>query len=346
MKTIRVGIVGAGQNACKTHIPNLQALEGVEIVEVANRSAESAQKVADRFKIPRVRADWRDVVQSSAVDAVVIGTWPYLHCEATCLALQSGKHVLCEARMAMDEAEARKMLKVSRENPQCVAQLVPSPFTLRVDKTVRDYLGRKKLGKPLYFHFDYQPGSPAAPGAGTLHWRRDIQYTGKNVMVLGIAYESVLRWFGAAEWVSASARIFNDAAINPETGRQERIKVPDYLSVQMQLKNGMMGSFLISEAGLRADPPSFKIFGDRGTLQYRFAVDGELQYGTREDGEKKIVDIPPEDAGRWRVEEEFVNAIRGKEKTTYTTFETGLEYMRFTEAVDKSYKNDGARIAL
>ena len=38
----------------------------------------------------------------------------------------------------------------------------------------------------------------------------------------------------------------------------------------------------------------------------------------------------------WRVEEEFVNAIRGKEKVTRTSFEEGVRYMEFTDAVTKS----------
>jgi predicted dehydrogenase len=38
----------------------------------------------------------------------------------------------------------------------------------------------------------------------------------------------------------------------------------------------------------------------------------------------------------WRVEEEFVNAIRGREKVSRTTFEDGVRYMEFTEAVARS----------
>ena len=38
----------------------------------------------------------------------------------------------------------------------------------------------------------------------------------------------------------------------------------------------------------------------------------------------------------WRVEEEFVNAIRGREKVTRTTFTDGVLYMEFTDAVTKS----------
>jgi predicted dehydrogenase len=38
----------------------------------------------------------------------------------------------------------------------------------------------------------------------------------------------------------------------------------------------------------------------------------------------------------WRVEEEFVNAIRGREKVTHTNLEDGVRYMEFTDAVTKS----------
>jgi predicted dehydrogenase len=91
---IRVGIIGAGQNTRKMHIPKLMQIPGVKIIEVANRSMESGKKVADEFGIPVVRSDWKEVVESQDIDAVVIGTWPYLHCPASCLALESGKHVL------------------------------------------------------------------------------------------------------------------------------------------------------------------------------------------------------------------------------------------------------------
>jgi len=98
---IRVGFIGAGANSRKFHVPNLKAQPGVELVAVANRSKESGERVAKEFGIARVHADWREIIQAKDIDAVCIGTWPYTHCEMTLAALDAGKHVLCEARMAM-----------------------------------------------------------------------------------------------------------------------------------------------------------------------------------------------------------------------------------------------------
>ena len=57
--------------------------------------------------------------------------------EMTIAALAAGKHVLCEARMAMNAAEGRRMLEASRKAPQLIAQLVPAPHTLEVDRQLK-----------------------------------------------------------------------------------------------------------------------------------------------------------------------------------------------------------------
>ena len=106
---VRIGFIGAGENTQKIHIPKLQAIPGVTLAEVANRTLASGERVASKYNIQRVRSSWQDLLKSTDIDAVVIGTWPYLHCVATCTALKNKKHVLCEARMAMNLTEAQEI---------------------------------------------------------------------------------------------------------------------------------------------------------------------------------------------------------------------------------------------
>ena len=103
---LRIGIIGAGGNTCLRHIPGFQGIEGVEVVSVCNRSEASGKKVAEEFGIPKVVSDWKAIIEDPEVDAVMIGTWPNMHAEATIGALQAGKHVLTEARMARNLEEA------------------------------------------------------------------------------------------------------------------------------------------------------------------------------------------------------------------------------------------------
>lgn len=336
---LRIGIIGAGQNTKKLHLPKLQAIAGVEIREVANRNLTSAQAVADEFNIPIVRSSWQEVAQSPDLDAIVIGTWPYLHCPATCLSLESGKHVLCEARMAMNQAEAEKMFKTSQRFPELTAQLVPAPFSLHADSLIKKMIADGEIGKVMHFQVTYH--SPA-PLSKELHWRRNKNFSGMNVMALGIIYESLLRWLPSAKSVKAEAQIFNTSAI--DNGKPVQIEIPDYLSVQITLANDIPGTFLISETGTSAETPQVKIYGDQGTLTLELIPDGKLWITSA--AQEKLVSIAEEMKASWQVEEEFVNSISNKTPFTHTSFATGLAYMKFTEAVYRSYKNNGTRVPL
>jgi predicted dehydrogenase len=127
---LRIGIVGAGQITRMKHLPGFRALDGVRLMGVCNRRRDSAARVAREFDIPRVYGNWEELISDKEIDAVVIGAWPYLHCSVTLAALDSGKHVLTQARMAMNAREAQRMLDRAKECPSLTAMVVPSPYGL------------------------------------------------------------------------------------------------------------------------------------------------------------------------------------------------------------------------
>src|SRR5437762_13284698 len=145
-KIVRVGLIGAGANTRTRHIPGLRALPDVEIVAVCNRRPESTAAVAREFGIPRVAERWQDVIADHDIGAVVIGTWPYLHCPITLAALEAGKHVLTEARLSLNAAEAHRMLAASRKYSNLVTQVVPSPYGLKGHDVMAELLGAGYLG--------------------------------------------------------------------------------------------------------------------------------------------------------------------------------------------------------
>ena len=73
---VRIGIIGAGGNTRTRHIPGFQAIPGVEVVAVCNRTKASGEKVAREFAIPRVAESWKEIVDAPDIDAICIGTWP------------------------------------------------------------------------------------------------------------------------------------------------------------------------------------------------------------------------------------------------------------------------------
>ena len=332
-KTIRVGFVGAGANTRKHHLPKLKAQPGVELVAVANRSKESGDRVAREFGIGRVHDDWQEIVEAPDIDAVCIGTWPYMHSVMSIAALERGKHVLCEARMAMNAGEGRRMLEASRKAPHLIAQLVPAPHTLEVDATIQTLLGEGFVGEVLAIELQASGGRFVEPDA-PLTWRQDVGLSGHNILNMGIWYEAMMRWLGPAQRVTAMSKVAVPRR-QDGTGAPHDVRVPDHVDILAQFRGGAVGHLRFSSVTGLAPASEAWIFGSEGTL--RLEADAlRLTGGRRGESALREIPVPPRTRIGWRVEEEFVNAIRGREKIARTSFEDGVRYMEFTDAVTRS----------
>lgn len=332
-RNVRIGLVGAGGNMRAKHIPGFQAIEGVEIVSVANRSRESAERVAAEFDIPKVYDTWAELVDAGDTDAICIGTWPYVHCAVTLSALECNKHVLCEARMAMNAHEARIMLDAARNNPHLVAQVVPAPMTLELDRTISDLIAEGYLGELLAVEIR-ATSREFVDRKSALTWRQDAELSGCSALALGIYYEIMMRWVGPAVCVAAMTRVHVPYRKNAD-GRLRAVTVPDHIEVLCELASGAIARLNFSAVTGLGPSNEAWLFGSEGTL--RVNLDAKTVFGgKRGDAELGEIPIPPEKRGGWRVEEEFVNSIRGKEAVRLTRFEDGVRYMEFTEAVARA----------
>lgn len=74
---------------------------------------------------------------SADIDAVYIASPNALHCEQTCLFLESGKHVLCEKPLCSNLPEAQKMVETARQNGVLLMEAMKTP-------TLPNYLSLKK----------------------------------------------------------------------------------------------------------------------------------------------------------------------------------------------------------
>jgi predicted dehydrogenase len=337
-KTIRVGLIGAGGNTKAFHIPGFKKQAGVEIVAVANRSRESSQRVADEFAIPKTHDHWQALLEDANIDAVCIGTWPYVHAPMTIAALKAGKHVLCEARMAMDHEEARAMLAASLCHPALTAQIVPAPHTLAFDRCIIEMIASGYIGELISIDARIAAARNYPDGSAQQHWRHNRVFSGDNIMSMGIWYEAMMRWVGPARSVMAVGqsvvRHRRDAS-----GRRVPMEIPDHIDVIGAMAQGGQMRFNVSAVlGHAPDVADVHIFGTDGTIRLRQPIKGGMALfaGKRGMAELEPVEVDPAKRGGWRVEEEFVNAIRGKEPVTHTDFATGVKYMEWTTAVSRS----------
>lgn len=340
---IRIGVVGAGGIFRRRHLPNLTDFGDASVVAVANRTEESARDVVSEFDLDAsVHDDPYDVIENDGVDAVMVGTWPYRHREYGLAALDAGKHTFVQARMARDVGEARDLYDESAET-DLVTQICPSPYALEAGGYFGDLVADGYLGDVYRIHACSHSGSRLDPDA-PLAWREVARYQGVNALAVAIVVEWVHRWFGHAETVAARQATHVEERPLPEgegegTGRVER---PNVVHVNARMENGAAANFAFSNV-TRAAPGTNRVeaHGSDGTLVYELGSDRIL---AAEDGEDELSELAvPDDArDEWTVERDFVDAIRGeRDDPPIATFEEGLRYMEFTEAVARSVETGG-----
>ncbi len=99
---IRVGLIGVGNFAKSTHIPNLKSLSAkFEIAAVCANSSASAESIGRQLGASLSATDFKRVIGDSSIDAVVISTRHDKHASMASEALKAGKHVFLEKPLAL-----------------------------------------------------------------------------------------------------------------------------------------------------------------------------------------------------------------------------------------------------
>jgi predicted dehydrogenase len=107
MSKIRIGVTGSGFMG-RTHVDAASKLESTEPIAVAGGSR--ARKLAADYGID-VESDVAALAARDDIDAIIIATPHWLHCEESLIAADAGKHVLVEKPMATSVADCDRMIK-------------------------------------------------------------------------------------------------------------------------------------------------------------------------------------------------------------------------------------------
>jgi predicted dehydrogenase len=273
--------------------------------------------------------NWPEMLALPDVDIIWIGTPPVMHSAVTVSALEAGKHVFCQARMSMDLVEADEMLAASKRYPELVTMLCPPPMGMRADLLVKKLLAEDYIGQPHHVRLQSFTSNYSDPAASP-HWRQKIEISGLHVLTLGIYIEVLQRWLGDINGVFARAKI-----IQPIRQGYEVI-IPDLLTVLCSFDNGAEGVLEFSGVDALAPSDRVEIYGSSGTLTYDFNSD-VVEAGKIGDRGLHVVELPAELETEWRVEEDFLAAVKSKGRVRpHPNFEDGLHYMRVVQAVANS----------
>ncbi|MEZ4861571.1 MAG: Gfo/Idh/MocA family oxidoreductase [Caldilineaceae bacterium] len=119
MQTTKIAVVGSGAIANVMHLPGIQTMQQmglVELVAVCDVFAEKARATAERFGAPYHFTKVEDLLRQADFDLLVNTTVIPSHFEVTLAALEAGKHVYTQKPMSTSLAEATQLIEAARKH--------------------------------------------------------------------------------------------------------------------------------------------------------------------------------------------------------------------------------------
>ena len=179
-RPVRWGVLATGGIAGK-FVADLAELPDAEVVAVASRSTESAERFAERYGIGRAYGGWAALAEDPEVDVVYVATPHSAHAEPVRLCLEAGTAVLCEKPFTLNAAQAAELVTLARARGVFLMEAMwtyCNPVVRRMAELVAD----GAVGEVLAVHADFGIEAPMDPS----HRLRDPRLGGGALLDLGV----------------------------------------------------------------------------------------------------------------------------------------------------------------
>lgn len=273
---MRIGLIGAGAVA-KYHVEAALALPGARFTAICDLDESAAARAAKGVDGVQFFTDYRALVESDDVDAVIVNTPHALHLPMAIDAARAGKHVLVEKPMATSLADCDLM---QEETAAAGVKLAVGHIQhFLPDKVAaRALLEQGELGEVVMIRdqrsTDYRPGTRPE-----WFFSRPIAGGGALINIGGHCLDRAL-WFGGAPAVEVSASVAQRFGVSVETDG----------TIALRLANGVGVTIAVV-----SDPPArsdlLAIVCERGVIE----ADPRVGTLVRVDGHTRVVRDP--DAG-------------------------------------------------
>lgn len=247
-KRVRIGVMGTGRIVGRW-IADISEAANAEVVAIASRDAARAEAAAARYGIPKALGSYEALVSGDVCDAVYIATPHHLHRDCALLALDAGKHVLCEKPVAPNAAQFREMAARAKEKGLLLMEAMWTrffPATVALTHLVQDgTIGEARLIEANFssltpFETRTRMFDPAQAGGALL-----------DIGCYGIHYAMAL--YGAAPVEVDGLAVLGESGVDEQA------------VIALRFPGGRLAHV---NCGLRvALPDTARVYGTRGSIE-------------------------------------------------------------------------------
>ena len=296
MKTVKVGSVGLGrlgyEHACNlaTQVP------GCELAAICDVDENRVKEVAEELGVRYTYTDFEEMCKNPELDAIVIVSPSFLHCQQIEIAMKNGKHVFCEKPLGTDVAQCKDAEKVVEAHPDLIFQL---GFMRRFDKSYAEAkrkIDAGDIGKVVLVRSYTQ--DPRSTIESTLKF---APHSGGQFLDMCVHDIDLIRWFTG----SNIKKVWGIGGVF-EFDLYRELNDADNAAATVQCENGAMGFMFTNRTHGAGCNVETEIVGTHGTL--RIANVGRKNMLQIVDGNGAREEYYPDFLSRWH--QAYVNEIK------------------------------------
>jgi predicted dehydrogenase len=195
---LNIGVVGAGSFAAFASKAFLK-IPAVFICAVSDINEQSGAHLAEQVSAI-FYPDYKDLLKDPKIDLVYIATPPFLHFEQSKMALEAGKHVICEKPAALKTTEAEELQQLAQgKGLLYVVNLMQRYNPLY--KIVSTIINEKIFGEFLHGYFENYASDEYL---GPEHWFWDESKSGGIFIEHGVHFFDMFSgWLGKGKVIQA-----------------------------------------------------------------------------------------------------------------------------------------------
>ncbi len=356
---VRVGVIGTSNWTGRMYMQALQHHPDGAVTAVCGRDPARTRAFAQQWGVPAFYTDWRDLLDSGEIDAVIVSTPNDTHFPITMHALKNDIHVLCEKPLALNYAQADAMA-TEAERRALISMTAFTHWHFPHYQYAARLVREGYVGEPYHFNWRYYAGLGLD---GAPLWRFDRRSGGEGALAdIGSHSFAVARLLlGDITAVSAHLQ-----ASVPREGIPAAHRASDQGIISVRFASGAIGVLHISMVSYQ--PPregirqEFVLSGSGGTLYYTndFATQFSLRGAQVSDEAASALHVPNEvwssqvsrDNPRDHYSDlfqktdamarAFVSAIAEERPHHQPDLREGAEVQKLLDAAVASHKNGGA----
>lgn len=182
MKKLKVAVVGYGFISGKGHIPAYAQRSDVEVVAIADISAERRALAAKALPEARIYSSYQELLKGeNDLDVVDVSTPPCDHAEISVAALERGIHVLCEKPLAPTTEAAARMLSAAQKNRKVLFPCHNYKHA-PVVKVIQDAITSNRIGEVTSVTLQtFRNTHAKGVKEWRTDWRRDFKTSGGGI---------------------------------------------------------------------------------------------------------------------------------------------------------------------